>query len=65
MNLFFDREHRLSRWYINFQRPYRRTQLGVDTFDLFLDLVVNPDLSSWVWKDEEEYLHSRRLGIVD
>jgi hypothetical protein len=29
-----------------------------------VDLVVAPDLSSWQWKDEDEYAHVRRLGIV-
>jgi hypothetical protein len=29
-----------------------------------VDLVVAPDLSSWKWKDEAEYAHVRRLGIV-
>ncbi|WP_330343237.1 hypothetical protein [Streptomyces sp. NBC_00557] len=29
-----------------------------------MDLVVAPDLSSWQWKDEDEYAHVRRLGIV-
>ncbi|WP_433256637.1 DUF402 domain-containing protein [Streptosporangium sp. CA-135522] len=56
--------NRLSRWYVNFQRPYRRTPRGIDTFDLLLDLVVTPDLSSYTWKDEDEYLHGRRLGVV-
>ncbi|MFD8565118.1 DUF402 domain-containing protein [Streptosporangium canum] len=65
VNLFFDHDHRLNRWYVNFQRPYARTSIGVDTFDLFLDLVVAPDLSSYTWKDEDEYRHGRRLGIVD
>lgn len=52
-------------WYINFERPYRRTRIGIDTFDLLLDLVVAPDLSSWRWKDEDEYAQGRRLGLID
>lgn len=63
VNLFFT-HHRLDRWYINFQRPYARTRDGLDTFDLFVDLVVAPDLSSCAWKDEDEYLRARRLGVV-
>ncbi|MFD8531064.1 DUF402 domain-containing protein [Streptosporangium canum] len=63
VNLFFN-HHRLDRWYVNFQRPYERTRDGVDTFDLFVDLVVAPDLSSCTWKDEDEYRHARRLGVV-
>ncbi|MFG3015887.1 DUF402 domain-containing protein [Streptomyces cinerochromogenes] len=54
----------LRNWYVNFERPTRRTADGFDTFDLTVDLVVAPDLSSWQWKDEDEYAHVRRLGIV-
>lgn len=50
-------------WYINFERPYVRTDVGIDTFDLLLDLVVEPDLS-YRWKDEDEYAQGRRLGLV-
>ncbi|MFD1147501.1 DUF402 domain-containing protein [Saccharothrix hoggarensis] len=66
VHAFYDAsdEHRLSRWYVNFQRPLRRTALGFDTFDLLLDLVVAPDLSGWSWKDEGEYAQGRRLGVV-
>ncbi|MBY8882821.1 DUF402 domain-containing protein [Actinacidiphila acidipaludis] len=54
----------LTHWYVNFQRPMRRTAIGFDTFDLLVDLVVAPDLSRWDWKDEDEYAHGRRLGVV-
>lgn len=33
-------------------------------FDLTVDLVVTPDLTSWQWKDEDEYARVRRLGII-
>ncbi|MFD5432275.1 DUF402 domain-containing protein [Kitasatospora sp. NPDC127067] len=52
-------------WYVNFERPYRRTAIGLDTLDLFLDLVITPDLSTYSWKDEDEYAHARRLGVID
>lgn len=52
-------------WYVDFERPFRRTSIGVDTFDLFLDLIVEPDLSGHAWKDEDEYAQARRLGLVD
>jgi hypothetical protein len=55
---------RQMHWYVNFQRPASRTAIGFDTFDLPLDLVVAPDLSRWDWKDEAEYAHGRRLGVV-
>jgi hypothetical protein len=57
-------EHRIDRWYVNFQRPLRRTPIGFDTFDLLLDLAVTPDLSRWQWKDTDEYAQGRRLGVV-
>ncbi|BBA97466.1 hypothetical protein RVR_3227 [Actinacidiphila reveromycinica] len=67
VNAFYepDGDHRLDHWYVNFQRPLRRTPLGFDTFDLLVDLVVAPDLSRWTWKDEDEYAQGRRLGVVD
>ncbi|WP_317985953.1 hypothetical protein [Streptomyces sp. 5-10] len=49
---------------MNFERPTVRTGDGFDTFDLTVDVVVAPDLTSWQWKDEDEYAHVRRLGIV-
>ncbi|MGW7594908.1 DUF402 domain-containing protein, partial [Streptomyces rubiginosohelvolus] len=55
---------RLRNWYVNFERPTVRTGDGFDTFDLTVDLVVDPDLASWQWKGEDEYAHVRRLGIV-
>jgi Protein of unknown function (DUF402) len=30
------------RWYVNFERPFQRTRIGIDTFDLLLDLVIRP-----------------------
>ncbi|CAL9627218.1 DUF402 domain-containing protein [Streptomyces sp. enrichment culture] len=54
----------LRNWYVNFEHPTRRTTDGFDTFDLTVDLVVDPDLTRWEWKDEDEYAHVRRLGIV-
>lgn len=54
----------LRNWYVNFEQPTRRTMDGFDTFDLTVDLVVAPDLTRWQWKDEDEYAHVRRLGII-
>lgn len=62
---FFDARGRCDGWYVDFIRPWRRTLIGVDTFDLFLDLTVTADLSACRWKDEDEYAQGRRLGIVD
>lgn len=51
-------------WYINFQRPYRRTTAGFESMDLMLDIVVEPDLT-WHWKDEEEFDEIARRRIFD
>ncbi len=50
-------------WYVNFERPFQLRGETVETFDLLLDLVVEPDLSHR-WKDEGEYRQARRLGVV-
>jgi len=62
---YFGGGHRHGRWYVNFELPYRRTHIGIDTLDLLLDLVVEPDLAGYTWKDEDEYAHGRRLGLID
>jgi hypothetical protein len=62
---FFDRHSRCGDWYVDFIQPLRRTAVGIDTFDLFLDLIVTPDLSQHHWKDEDEYVQGRRFGIID
>ncbi|WP_251056830.1 DUF402 domain-containing protein [Streptomyces sp. ISL-94] len=58
------RRHRLRNWYVNFEHPATRTEAGFDTFDLTVDLVIDPGLDRFAWKDEDEYAHLRRLGIV-
>lgn len=61
--LFFKENGEFRRWYVNFERPYRRTSIGFDTSDLLVDLVIEPD-GAYRWKDEEEYEQGRRLGLV-
>jgi uncharacterized protein len=51
--LFWDREWRLMTWYVNLEAPFLRTHDGIIHRDLFLDIVVTPDLR-WAWKDEDE-----------
>ncbi|MEW1693279.1 DUF402 domain-containing protein [Streptomyces sp. NPDC091265] len=63
INAFFTPDG-LRNWYVNFERPTTRTGDGFDTFDLTVDLVIAPDLATFTWKDEDEYAHVRRLGIV-
>lgn len=40
-------------WYVNLQLPFRRTELGFETMDLVLDVIVDPD-GTECWKDEDE-----------
>jgi predicted RNA-binding protein associated with RNAse of E/G family len=50
------------RWYVNFQVPFRRSAVGFDTLDLFLDLEITPDLVSRD-KDLDDYEQALRLGL--
>jgi hypothetical protein len=49
-------------WYVNIEAPYVRTQIGVDTTDLSLDVVVWPDFT-WEWKDEHLQQRWEDLGV--
>lgn len=51
-------------WYVNFQRPYRRTAMGIEAMDLMLDVVVELD-GSWRWKDRLEFETIARHGLLE
>lgn len=51
-------------WYINLQEPLRRTAIGFDFMDHALDIVVKPDLSAWVWKDEDHFQWDQEVGLI-
>ena len=55
---------RFNRWYINLESPYERTPVGVDFTDHVLDIVVQPDLAGWAWKDADELARAVALGLV-
>ncbi|HLI51752.1 MAG TPA: DUF402 domain-containing protein [Thermomicrobiaceae bacterium] len=59
-----DSDGKFLYWYINLQAPLRRTRLGFDTLDHVLDVVVAPDLSSWTWKDEDEFTWYQEVGLL-
>jgi hypothetical protein len=42
-----------ERWYVNLEEPWARTELGFDTRDHTLDVVVTPDGTA-TWKDDDE-----------
>lgn len=55
----------LSEWYVNFQAPLVRTELGFDTLDHELDLVIPGDGSAYRWKDVEHFEERVRTGGFD
>ena len=50
-------------WYINIDAPYKRTSIGFDTWDMCLDVVVQPDRKTWRYKDEDEFAEAIEAGI--
>ena len=52
----------LDCWYVNLQEPIRRTKIGFDTMDHALDVVIHPDMSSWEWKDDDEFQEAQKVG---
>jgi hypothetical protein len=59
----WDDDHAFSGWKIDLVEPVRRTSLGFDTMDQLLDIIVEPDRSSWYWKDEDEVQEAQSRGI--
>ncbi len=60
---FWNEEGTFVAWYINLQDPMRRTPIGFDSRDHFLDLIVGEDLASWMWKDEDELDAGVKMGL--
>lgn len=62
--LFWDHAtDRFGCYYINFQLPFTPSHCGFDTFDLDLDIVIDPNYH-WKWKDEEDYRQGIREGVI-
>jgi len=57
------RQAKLRQWYIDLQEPLHRTELGFDTMDHLLDIVISADLSTWHWKDKDEFEEAIALGV--
>lgn len=53
--LFWNEAGKFLCYYINFQEPYRRFELGFDSMDQTLDLLISPDGQRHQWKDEDEF----------
>jgi len=50
-------------YYINFQIPFKRSDIGFDTLDLELDIIIRPDLS-WKLKDTDDYQKGIEHGTI-
>ena len=61
--LIWDGAFRLQHWYINLESELQRTKRGFDYEDRVLDVIVEPDMSSWRWKDEDELAEAVELGL--
>jgi hypothetical protein len=60
---FWDEAWTPTSFYVNVEAPLVRFDLGFDTFDHDLDVVVEPDRSSWRWKDEDVVAEGIELGV--
>ena len=61
--LFFHPDRTAWMWYVNVEAPLRPTELGFDTEERVLDVVVAPDRSGWEWKDRAELEEAVRRGL--
>jgi hypothetical protein len=61
--LFFHPDWIPWMWYVNIEAPLRQTELGFDTEERVLDVLVATDLSSFQWKDQDELEEAVRLGL--
>jgi hypothetical protein len=50
-------------YYINFQLPFLRGHDAIDTLDLELDIIINPDFS-YEWKDMDDYQQAIAHGVI-
>jgi len=51
-------------WKINPESPLQRTSIGFNITDHVIDAIIQPDLSRWNWKDEDEFDDAIRLGLI-
>ena len=54
----------IAYWYINLEDPLTRTLAGFDYMDQLLDVIIQPDLKNWYWKDEGEFQEAQYLGLI-
>lgn len=64
VSLFWrDADDEFLGWYIDLLAPICRTAIGIASMDLILDIVIAPDLSSWHWKDEDDFVEAGSGGL--
>lgn len=63
MHFWDDASNEFLCYYINFQLPFKRSHNTVDTLDLDLDIIINPDLG-FEWKDEDDYQKAIDHGVI-
>jgi hypothetical protein len=61
--LWWEDGRRLDEWYVNLERPLRRSPVGFDYLDLELDILCFPD-RSWQLHDEDEFDEAQRRGVL-
>ena len=50
-------------WYVNLETPLAPTPIGFDYTDHLLDVLVEPDRTTWRWKDEDELAEAVERGV--
>jgi hypothetical protein len=64
ISLFWpDGSDALECWYIDLMSPLRGHAAGYDFIENGLDVVVEPDMGSWKWKDDDELEYAVENGV--
>lgn len=59
----FDPPPQFGPWYINLESDLARTDRGFEYEEHVLDIVIERDLKTWRWKDEDELEEAVELGL--
>lgn len=59
-----EESRRFVGWYVNLERPWRRTAVGFDTRDDVFDVVGSDDLERCSLKDEDELDFAVEIGLL-
>jgi len=61
--VIFDPPPGYGPWYINLESDLQRTDGGFEYEEHVLDILVEADLATWRWKDEDELAEAVELGL--